>query len=415
MEPSVILIVLLVIISMGFLFDQFLDFLNLKSQRDDIPASMKEYYDEEKYKKSQDYQRTGTRFSFFTSLFSFVLSFVLLFTGFFGWFSELLNPYFSSQIWLALSFFAILFFASDILNTPFQLYSIFVIEEKFGFNKTTPKLFVIDKLKGYLLTILIGGLLGWIFLFLVQALGESFWYYFLIVVAAFMLFMNLFYTSLILPLFNKLTPLEEGELRDAIKSYCRKVQFPLVNIFIIDGSKRSKKSNAFFSGFGKKKKVVLYDTLVENHSQEELLAIFAHEVGHYKKKHILYGYIISILQVAAMLFILSLMIFNENLSIALGANQMGIHLNLLAFTILYSPISTITGLLMLILSRKNEYEADSFAKATFNGNALQSALKKLSVDNLSNLYPHPAYVFFHYSHPPLLQRVSAIDEDLTTT
>lgn len=405
-----ILIIILVIISFDFVFERILDFLNLKSQRDDIPESMRGFYDEEKYKKSQVYYKTSARFSFVTSTFGFVLSFALLAFGFFGWYDEILRSYIDNEILLALAFFGSLFVASDFLNTPFQIFSTFVIEEKFGFNKTTPRLFITDKLKGFLLTAVIGGALGWVFLWLIQLLGQSFWIYFLAIVAVFMLIMNMFYTSLILPLFNKLTPLEDGDLKETIHAYCEKVNFPLANIFIIDGSKRTKKANAFFSGLGKKKKVVLYDTLVENHTKEELLAIFAHEVGHFKKKHIVYGYAISIAQMALTLFILSLMVFNQNLSLALGGEQMGIHLNLLAFGILYSPISHITGIFTMILSRKNEFEADAFASGTYDGNALKTALKKLSVDNLSNLYPHPAYVFFNYSHPPLLERVKAIEQ-----
>jgi STE24 endopeptidase len=410
MDPLVILIIILVIISVDFFFEQSLDFLNLKAQKDVIPEEMKDFYKEDKYKKSMEYQRVQTRFSFITSTFSFILSFCLLYFGFFGWLDGQVATMVDGEIWQAMAFFGILFFASDIVNTPFGAYSTFVIEEKFGFNKTTLKTFIGDKLKGYLLTILIGGVLGWLFLYLVFNLGASFWIYFLGVIGVFMLFMNMFYTTLILPLFNKLTPLEDGELKTAIEEYCRKENFPISNIFVIDGSRRSKKSNAFFSGLGKKKKIVLYDTLIENHSKEELVAIFAHEIGHFKKKHILQGYVLSILQVAITLLILSLMIFNSNLSLALGGERMAVHLNLLAFGILYSPISHITGLLMMILSRKNEFEADAYATQTYDGKALQTALKKLSVDNLSNLYPHRLYVFFHYSHPPLLRRLSAIDQ-----
>jgi STE24 endopeptidase len=283
-----------------------------------------------------------------------------------------------------------------------------VIEEKYGFNKTTVKTFIADKLKGYLLGAIVGGGLLSLLIYLIQLLGPSFWIWFALIAAAFILFVNMFYTSLILPLFNKLTPLQEGELKTAIENFSRKVNFPLDNIFIIDGSKRSKKANAFFSGMGKKKKIVLYDTLIANHTTDELVAVLAHEVGHYKKKHIIWGYILSVLQIVFTLFILSLMVFHEDLSLALRGSQWAIHLNLLAFGILFSPISGITGLLMNMYSRKNEFEADAYAKETFSGGALIEALKRLSVDSLSNLYPHPWYVFFHYSHPPLLQRLEAL-------
>ncbi len=411
MDSSSILILILVIVSIDFVFEQTLDLLNLRSQKDTIPASMKDYYDEEKYRKSLDYHRVTGNFSFVTSAVSFILSFLLLYFGGFGWLDSLLRAEISNEIVLSLSFFGVLFIASDILTTPLQIYSTFVIEEKFGFNKTTPKTFVIDKLKGYVLTIILGGLLGWVFLWLVANIGVNFWLYFLAIIGLFILFMNMFYTTLILPLFNKLTPLEDGDLKSAIEAYCEKVKFPLTNIFVIDGSKRSTKANAFFSGIGKKKKVVLYDTLIENHSQEELIAIFAHEVGHFKKKHIVYSLGLSIIQVGVMLFVLSLMVYNADLSISMGGSTLAIHLNLLAFGILYSPVSKVTGLLMAIFSRKNEFEADAYAAKTYSGTSLQIALKKLSVDNLSNLFPHPVYVFFNYSHPPLLKRVAEIEKN----
>lgn len=222
----------------------------------------------------------------------------------------------------------------------------------------------------------------------------------------------MFYTSLIVPLFNKLSPLEDGDLKQLINEYSARVGFPLKNVFVIDGSKRSSKANAFFSGIGKKKKIVLYDTLINNHTKEELVAVLAHEAGHFKKKHVLSGFFLSVIQIAIMLFILSLMIFNENLSLALGGQQQAIHLNLLAFGILYSPISMLTGIIMNIISRRNEFEADAYAVRTYDGRYLHSALKKLSVDNLSNLTPHPLYVFFHYSHPPLVQRLQAIETEI---
>jgi STE24 endopeptidase len=333
----------------------------------------------------------------------------MLVTGGFGWLDSFLRPNFHNEIMLALAFFGTLMVASDIISLPFQWYSTFVIEEKYGFNKTTVKTFITDKLKGYLLAAILGGGLLSLLIYLIELLGADFWIWFALIASAFILFMNMFYTSLILPLFNKLTPLQEGELKTAIEVFAKKVNFPLDNIFVIDGSKRSKKANAFFSGIGKKKKIVLYDTLITNHTTEELVAVLAHEVGHFKKKHIIWGYILSVLQIVFMLWVLSLIIFTENISLALGAAQYGIHLNLIAFTILFSPISGITGLFMSVYSRKNEFEADAYARETYSGNALASALKKLSVDSLSNLFPHPWYVFFHYSHPPLMKRLKAIE------
>jgi STE24 endopeptidase len=408
MEPNTLLIVILSITVVSYLFDQILDYINLKSQRTDIPKEIEAFYEKEKYLKSLAYHRALAKFSFITSGFSFLLSVSMLLSGGFGWIDGWLRPYFDNEIFLALTFFGVLMLASDILTIPFQWYSTFVIEEKYGFNKTTLKTFITDKLKGYLLAAIVGGSLLSALVYLIQTIGPNFWIWFSVLAAIFVLFINMFYTSLILPMFNKLTVLPDGELKTAIENFSKKVNFPLDSIFIIDGSKRSKKANAFFSGIGKKKKIVLYDTLIENHTTDELIAVLAHEVGHFKKKHIIWGYILSILQIVFTLFVLSRMIYAENVSLALGGSQLAIHLNLLAFGILFSPISGITGLFMNMYSRKNEFEADAYAKETFDGTALSNALKRLSVDSLSDLYPHPLYVFFHYSHPPLLKRLAAL-------
>ncbi|HZX73277.1 MAG TPA: M48 family metallopeptidase, partial [Cyclobacteriaceae bacterium] len=266
MSPQNILIVILSISILAYIFDQLLDFINLKAQRKDIPAEIEEFYDREKYQKSLDYQQAQTKFSFLSSGFSFVLSLLMLWFGGFGWLDGLLRPAFSNDITLALIFFGIIAIVSDVLSLPFQLYSTFVIEEKFGFNKTTAKTFIADKIKGYVLGAVIGGALLSVMIYLVKTIGPDFWIWFGFIAALFILFVNMFYTSLLLPLFNKLTPLGEGELKTAIESFSQKVNFPLDNIFVMDGSKRSKKANAFFSGIGKKKKIVLYDTLINNHT-----------------------------------------------------------------------------------------------------------------------------------------------------
>lgn len=408
MSPEKILFIILAITIVSYVFDQLLDYINLRSQKTDIPPDVESFFQREKYLKSLAYNRERTKFSFITSAFGFALSAGMLIAGGFGWLDGLLRPFIENEILLALVFFGVLMLASDFLTIPFQLYSTFVIEEKYGFNKTTIKTFIGDKLKAYVLGSLVGGSLLALLIYMIEQIGTPFWIWFSIIAAMVILFVNMFYTSLILPLFNKLTPLDNGELKQAIQAFSQKVGFPLDNVFIIDGSKRSKKANAFFSGIGKKKKIVLYDTLISNHSTEELVAVLAHEVGHFKKKHIIWGYVLSVIQIVFTLFVLSLMVFNENLSMALGGSQLAIHLNLLAFGILFSPISGVTGLLMNMYSRKNEFEADAYARETFDRNALIQALKKLSVDNLSNLYPHPLYVFFHYSHPPLLKRLEAL-------
>lgn len=408
MEPDVLLKIIVSIVVIGYVFDQLLDFLNLKSQRQDIPDEVAAFYDREKYLKSLAYHRELTQFSFITSAFSVVLSLVMLLSGGFGWLDSVVRNYVHYDIMVALVFFGLILMASDVLTLPFQWYSTFVIEEKYGFNKTIARTFLLDKVKGWLLGAIFGGVLLSVLIYLINTVGPSFWIWFAVIASSFMLFMNMFYTSLILPLFNKLAPLPDGELKTAIQEYALKVNFPLDNIFVIDGSKRSAKANAFFSGMGKKKKIVLYDTLINNHTTEELVAVLAHEVGHFKKKHIVMSYVLSVVNIVFMLFVLSLMIFNKNLSLALGGSQQAIHLNLIAFGILFSPISGIVGLLMNMLSRKNEFEADAYAASTFSAEPLMLALKKLSVDNLSDLFPHKWYVFFHYSHPPLLQRLAAI-------
>lgn len=408
MSSQAILFIILSIIAFGYAFEQILDFLNLKSQRTDIPEEIASFYEKDKYLKSLAYHRELTRFSFLTSTFSFLLSACMLWFGVFGWVDTVLRESINDQTIHALIFFGILMLAGDLLTMPFQWYSTFVIEANYGFNKTTIKTFITDKLKGYALMAIIGGLLMSTLLYLIQVLGANFWIWFSVIAAVFVLVVNMFYTSLILPLFNKLTPLPDGELKSAIERFAAKVAFPLDNIFVIDGSKRSSKANAFFSGIGARKKIVLYDTLIQQHTTDELVAVLAHEVGHFKKKHIVLSYVLSVIQIVFTMYLLSLMINNEDLSFALGGAQHSIPLNLIAFGILFTPISGITGLLMHVISRKNEFEADAYARDTFDGSALALALKRLSVENLSNLYPHPVYVFFHYSHPPLLQRLKAL-------
>lgn len=408
MSPQSILALIIAITLIGYVFEQLLDYINLRHQRQDIPDEVAAFYERGKYLKSLAYHRELTNFSFLTSAFGLIISLVMLISGGFGMLDNYLQSVMAHDIFRALLFFGILMLAGDLVTLPFQIFSTFVIEEKYGFNKTTVKTFVTDKLKGYLLGGLIGGALLSLLLYLIQWLGQNFWIWFALAAAVFMLMVNMFYTSLILPLFNKLTPLPDGVLKDSIEAFSKRVMFPLDNIYVIDGSRRSSKANAFFSGIGKRKKIVLYDTLINNHTTEELVAVLAHEVGHFKKKHIVLTYVLAVIQIVFTLFVLSLLVFNENVSAALGGNSLSIPLNLVAFGILFSPVSAVTGLLMNMISRKNEFEADRYARETYNGAALSDALKKLSVDNLSNLYPHPLYVFFHYSHPPLLKRLEAI-------
>lgn len=409
MRAETILYILLGITIFDFVFDKVLSYLNNKSRKLPIPKELEGIYDEEQYEKSQRYHTVTGNFSNLTSALSFVFTLCLLYFGGFGWIDEWLRAFAPNELLLSLYFFAFIYFASDILTIPFQLYSIFVIEEKFGFNKTTLKTFIMDKIKGYLLTILLGGIVVTALIVLVFFMEQQFWIYFWAIISVFMIFLNMFYTSLIIPIFNKLKPLEDGQLKEAIESYSQKVLFPLNNIFVIDGSKRSSKGNAFFSGLGKKKKVVLYDTLIEKHTTEELVSVLAHEVGHFKKNHIIWSMVLGILQTGGMLYLLSLMIFNSEVSWALGGNVSAMHLNVLAFGILFSPLSKVLGILLNVYSRKNEYEADAYASTTYDRKPLIQALKKLTSDNLGNLTPHPWFVFVNYSHPTLLQRIRAME------
>ena len=306
---------------------------------------------------------------------------------------------------MALMFFGIIMIGSDIITLPFSYYSTFVIEEKFGFNKTTKGTFFMDKIKGWLMMAIVGGLILSLIIWFFQLAGSYFWVYAWALVAVFTIFMNLFYSKLIVPMFNKQTPLENGSLKTKIEAFAKNVGFELNNIFVIDGSKRSTKANAYFSGFGKEKRVTLYDTLINDLDEEEIVAVLAHEVGHYKKKHIIFNLIASLALTGVTLFVLSLFINNPAVSIAIGVSQPSFHAALIGFAILYSPISEITGLIMNHFSRKFEYQADDYAKDTYAALPLITSLKKLSKNSLSNLTPHPAFVFMHYSHPTLLDRI----------
>lgn len=393
----------------GYMLRKTLGYLNVKNPVPSIPETLSEYLSAEKLRESKSYQREYFRFKFLAGTFSFLLTLLFITQGWFGWLDSWVADFGFSPLIKSLIFFGIVFVGSDILSLPFDYYSTFVIEEKYGFNKTTIQTFFSDKIKGYVLSILVGGGLLMVFLWLIHQMGQHFWWQFWIVAAVFMVGINLFYTAWILPLFNRLTPLEDGELKQKIVQYAQSVGFPLDNILVMDGSKRSAKANAFFSGFGKRKKVVLYDTLLEQHPPDELVAVLAHEVGHYKKKHILWGMVSSILQVGLMLYLLGQFIFSENMSLALGGASWSAELNIIGFTMLFAPLSLVIGIGMNWLSRKNEFEADDFAKKTFAGEPLAEALKTLSVKTLSDINPHPWYVFVNYSHPPLLQRLERLE------
>ena len=405
MTATTLFYIILSILIISFIIDKILDALNAKHFNDQVPEELQDVYDETEYKKSQSYKKTNYKFGLLTSTFSILLTLAFLIFDGFEYIDNIARSYTENPILIALIFFGIIMIGSDVLSTPFSYYKTFVIEEQFGFNKTTKKLFIIDKIKGWIMSAILGGGILALIIWFYQFSGNRFWLYAWALVTIFTVFMNMFYAKLIVPLFNKQTLLEAGELRLKISKYAETVGFKLDKIFVIDGSKRSTKANAYFSGFGSEKRVTLYDTLINDLDHEEIVAVLAHEVGHYKKKHIIFNLFTSILLTGLTLFILSLFISNPLLSQALGVETPSFHIGMIAFGLLYSPISEITGLIMNLFSRKFEYQADDYAKNTYKGEPLITSLKKLSKNSLSNLTPHPAYVFMHYSHTTLLERI----------
>ncbi len=373
-----------------------------------IPDELTGIYDEDKYRKSQQYEKVNIGFSMITGTFSFVIILTLLFTQGFAFLDNYVSDITQNEYLRALLFFGILGLGMDIISLPFQIYGTFVIEEKFGFNKTTPLTFVTDKIKSWLLTAVIGGGLLMFIMWAWTETGNWFWLIVMGGLSIFMVFMTMFYSRLIVPLFNKQTPLEESSLKSAIVAFSEKAGFKIDNIFSIDGSKRSTKANAYFSGLGPKKRIVLYDTLINDLDEEEIVAVLAHEVGHNKLKHVIIGLIMSLVQSAFMIWLLSIAISRPELSFALGASSPNFYMGIIAFGLLFSPISTVIGIITNIVSRKHEYQADAYAAGYGYGSLLINGLIKLSVANLSNLTPHKLYVFFNYSHPTLLQRRKAI-------
>ena len=403
------LIILLILIAFNYIFSTLLEYLNDRNWKDEIPKSLKDFYQKDKYLKAKEYKKINGKLSFISSTISFLITISLLVLGIYGKVSDYFMINYQNIFVQSSLFFLSFYVLNLIVSTPFQYYSTFSIETKFGFNKTTLKTFVLDKLKGMFLSLTIGGILLYVALVLYSKINNGFWIYLWLGLSLFTLFIQMFYTTLIVPLFNKLTPLEDGSLKNKIENYSKEIGYSLSNIFVIDGSKRSTKANAFFSGIGPKKTIALFDTLLEKHTEEELVAVLAHEVGHYKKNHIFQGLVLTIIQIGLMTYLLELCLNSSNLINSLGGEITSFHLGLIVFSMLFSPIGLLIGVFTNILSRKNEYEADKFAKQTYSGKDLELALKKLSVDSLSNIYPHPFYVFVHYSHPPLIKRLEALN------
>lgn len=402
--------VIIAILVLDFALGAYLDYLNNSQVSEALPEEVKDLYDAEAYKKQQQYFLANKKFGMVSGLFSMAVMLLMFFLFGFAFVDNIARGCMENAIGVALVFFGILYFGNEILSMPFSLYHTFKIEERFGFNKMTPALFAADTVKGWLLTIVLGGALIALLMVIYQHTGGYFWLIAWGVMSFISLFMMMFYSNLIVPIFNKQTKLEDGELRRSIQDFCSKVGFQLDDLYVIDGSKRTTKANAYFTGLGSKKRIVLYDTLMNTLSTEEIVAVLSHEIGHYKHKHTLMMLMISILNSGVMLYLLSLALGtpeqgNVALAEALGSSYPSFHLGVIVFGILYTPVSTLLSVGLNCISRRNEYQADRFAKENGLAAPLSEALKKLSVSTLTNLNPHKAYVFFHHSHPTLIQRL----------
>jgi STE24 endopeptidase len=393
----------------GYLLERYLEYLNAGMRSEILPDKLKGICDENEYRKTTLYEKDNLKLSFWSSTFNLAIIIVMIVAGGFAMLDKFSRSFGDNNVVIALVFFAIIGFASELINMPFSWYDTFVIEKKYEFNTMTTRTFITDQLKSWFIAIIIGipvlGLITWIY----YKTGKGFWLYAWGLITAFSVFINFFYSEWIVPLFNKQTPLIESPLRKKIEAFAEKCGFRLKNIYVIDGSKRSTKANAYFSGFGSRKRIVLYDTLIKEMTDEEIVAVLGHEIGHYKKKHVIRNLVSSFLLTGLMLFLFSLVVDSPLLSSAIGSDTPSFHLGLIVFGILYSPLSLLIGLVSNYISRKNEFEADKFVSDNYEPAQLARALKKLAVKNLSNMIPHPAYVFFHYSHPPLLARLAKLE------
>lgn len=408
MSSEIIFSILVVFLCLDFVLERVLEALNSKHMSPVLPDSLKGIYDEKEYGRFQSYKRENGRLDCWSSGVGFGVMIVFLVAGGFGWYNSWVVSLTDSVVWQTILFVMGLSVVSTVLNIPFDYYATFRIEGKYGFNKTTRRVYWLDTVKELFLSLVLGGVLLALVVWFYTWAGTYFWLYAWGAVTLFSVFMAMFYSQLIVPLFNKQTPLQAGSLRDKIQAFAEKVGFKLDNIYVIDGSKRSTKANAYFTGLGPKKRVVLYDTLIDELTEEEIVAVLAHEVGHYKKRHTLRSMVVSVIQMGVLFWLFSLCVNNAALSEALGGDRAYFQLGLIAFVILYSPVNLILGIGMNVWSRSNEYEADAFAARYYEGDYLVSGLKKISVKSLSNLTPHPLYEYIYYSHPSLLKRIDAI-------
>jgi STE24 endopeptidase len=407
---NIIGIIILGVLIVGVLIELTADLLNLKQMRTELPEAFRGWYDPQRYAKSQQYLRTNTRFGWSAGAFNLVVLLIFWFSGGFAALDQWVRALNWPPLIAGLLYIGILVSAKMILAMPFSMYSTFFIEDRYGFNQTTWGTYIKDRIKGALLAVALGGPLVAAILAFFQYAGPNAWWMCWLAAVVFILVIQYIAPTWIMPLFNRFEPLPPGQLRDAITRYAESINFTLDNIFVMDGSKRSSKSNAFFTGFGRHRRIVLFDTLIERHSLDELLAVLAHEMGHYKQGHIIRMMLIVFLQAGLMFYTLSFFISYPGLFEAFYLQHVSVYAGLVLFGLLYAPLEGLLGLIVQAVSRRHEYNADRFAAITApNGKALSPALKKLSVDNLSNLQPHPLYVFLHYSHPPVLQRIQAIE------
>lgn len=387
------------------------DLLNLRALVPMPPPGFEDMYDRDRYAKTQTYTRDRTRFGFLSSSVAFATLLFFWFLGGFNFLDVWTRSVNLPEIPRGLIYIAVLAFGKEILSLPFSLYGTFVIEARYGFNRTTGRTFILDRLKGYALAVIISGPLLALILWLFGKMGASAWLWGWAIVTGFSLLLQFLAPTWILPLFNKFTPLAEGPLRQAIFDLAKRINFPLTNVFVMDGSKRSAKGNAFFTGFGKNKRIALFDTLIEKHSVAELTAVLAHEIGHYKKGHIWKGFAWGTVQTGLMFFLLSQALGRPALFAAFGVEHMSVAAGLVIFGILFSPVSFVLSLPLHALSRRNEFEADRYAREVLGtGTDLASGLKGLAASALANLTPHPVYVWLHASHPPLVERVRALSK-----
>ncbi len=406
---NIFAIIILATIILDYILDLTANLLNLKALKSDLPSILQGIYNADDYKKSQEYIRSTTHFGLVEGSFNLALLLAFWFSGGFNWLDQLVRGWHVIPVIAGLLFIVILLGVYNLLKLPFSIYRTFVIEERFGFNRATPGTFFSDRLKGVGLALLLGAPLLIAILTLFQYGGTYTWIYCWAAAILFSLVMQYVAPTWIMPMFNKFEPLNSGDLKEAIFKYAHSVNFPIKNVLVMDGSKRSSKSNAFFTGFGRNKRIALFDTLIAKHSISEMIAIVAHEVGHFKKKHIIQGMIISMLHMGILFFVLSLFLGNPELYQAFYMREESLYAGLVFFMLLYTPIELVLSIALQIFSRKNEYEADRFsAETTGEPGIMINALKNLSSTNLSNLTPHPFYVFLYYSHPPLLQRIQAI-------